>query len=184
VTVQIDFERINQRTLALPLPARNYRRLLTGKDGVLFVVEGAVAPALNGPETLSAWRFDLNTRKTEKLVEGITSFEVSDNGEKMLYRQIPPGAATVAEGGEQPPAQWTIAPAIPAAAAAPGGLVTAGQRCSRRCRKARSADVEAGRHGSPRRSDRRMETDVPRSVPPGARLLLRSGIPRLRSQGG
>jgi tricorn protease len=125
VAVQIDFERINQRTLALPLPARNYRRLVAGKDGVLFVVEGAVAPALSGPETLSAWRFDLNTRKTEKLVEGVTSFEVSDNGEKMLYRQLPPGAATVAEGVEQAPAQWTIAPAIPAPAATPAGSATA-----------------------------------------------------------
>jgi len=120
VTVKIDLERINQRTLALPLPARNYRRLLTGKEGVLFVVEGAVANTLTGPETLSAWRFDLKTRKTEKLVEGITSFEVSDNGEKMLYRQSPARDATDAPGGEPPRAQWTIASASPSPTGAAG----------------------------------------------------------------
>src|SRR5262249_9093182 len=40
VTVTIDFERINQRILALPLPARNYVGLNAGKDGELFVAEG------------------------------------------------------------------------------------------------------------------------------------------------
>jgi tricorn protease len=114
VTVQIDFERISQRTLALPLPARNYRRILTSK-GALFVVEGAVATNLGGPQTISAWRFDLTTRKTEKLIDGVTSFEISDNGEKMLYRQVPPGAVPEAEGGEPPRATWTIASTTPPA---------------------------------------------------------------------
>ena len=39
-TVQIDFENIGQRILALPVPARNYTGMAAGKPGVLFLVEG------------------------------------------------------------------------------------------------------------------------------------------------
>src|SRR6185437_6426083 len=35
--VTIDFERIGQRILALPVPARNYSALLAGKEGILFL---------------------------------------------------------------------------------------------------------------------------------------------------
>jgi len=40
VKVEIDFENISQRILALPIPARNYQGLAAGKTGVLFLVEG------------------------------------------------------------------------------------------------------------------------------------------------
>ena len=40
-----------------------------------------------GPTRLLVQRFDLKTRKTEKLLEGVRAFALSDNGEKMLYRQ-------------------------------------------------------------------------------------------------
>ena len=37
--VKVDFEKIGQRILAMPLPPRNYVELHPGKEGVLFVVE-------------------------------------------------------------------------------------------------------------------------------------------------
>jgi len=37
--VKVDFEKIGQRILALPIPARNYSELKPGKEGVLFLVE-------------------------------------------------------------------------------------------------------------------------------------------------
>ncbi len=40
----------------------------------------------DGPPTLTLQRFDLTTRKTEKILEGISSFDLSYSGEKMLYR--------------------------------------------------------------------------------------------------
>jgi tricorn protease len=113
--VTIDFERINQRILALPLPARNYRRLIAGKEGVLFLVEGGPVTNLGGPDVLSASRFDLKTRKTEKVVDGVTFFTVSENGEKVLYRQVTPGENIA--GAQPTPGQWTIAPSTPASAA-------------------------------------------------------------------
>ena len=117
--VEIDFERIGQRILALPLPPRNYQRLIPGKEGTVLVVEGQLVELPGTPATLTVQRFDLKTRKTDRLIDNITFFALSHNGEKMLYRQNAPGAATVE--GVPPVAQWTIAP-VPAAnapAAAP-----------------------------------------------------------------
>ena len=113
--VKIDFEKIGQRTLALPLPPRNYRELIAGKDGVLFVVEGSTVSPLNGPETMNASRFDLKTRKTEPIVQNVGFVAFSENGEKILYRQ---GNATGQDGPPSPP-QWLIAQATPASATRP-----------------------------------------------------------------
>lgn len=111
--VKIDFDRISQRILALPLPARNYIELLPGKEGVLFVVEGPLVAPLGGPTSLTAQKFDLKTRKSEMVAQNIGFFTVSYNGEKMLYR---PAARPedVAGSGPPPTPQWTIAPAVPA----------------------------------------------------------------------
>jgi tricorn protease len=81
--VTIDFEDIGQRILALPIPARDYRDLIAGKAGILYAVEGT--QPIGG--TAVVHKFDLKTRKTEKLLDGVTSFQVSASGEKMLFRQ-------------------------------------------------------------------------------------------------
>jgi tricorn protease len=83
VTVQIDPDRISQRILALPVPARNYTALAAGKAGVLFLTE---APTVGpGPHILH--RFDLKTRKLDKILDDVASFTLSANGDKLLYRQ-------------------------------------------------------------------------------------------------
>src|SRR5262249_5837398 len=65
--VRIDFDRISQRILALPLPMRHYTALVAGKAGTLFLQEGQ--PIGNGPQTLH--KFDLTTRKVEKVLDGV-----------------------------------------------------------------------------------------------------------------
>ncbi|MDQ6677650.1 MAG: PDZ domain-containing protein [Acidobacteriota bacterium] len=90
VQVQIDLENIGQRILALPVPARDYSNMTVGKTGVLFVSEllRAVSDApRTGPPAITVQKFDLKTRKTDKLLDSVTSFDVSANGEKMLYKQ-------------------------------------------------------------------------------------------------
>ncbi len=86
VDVRIDLDGIGQRILALPGTARNYAGLAAGKAGVLFLLEAPAAPQ-NGPAALTLHKYDAKTRKTEKLLDGIRSIDVSLNGEKMLYRQ-------------------------------------------------------------------------------------------------
>ena len=110
VTVEIDLENISQRILALPIPARNYYGLFAGKAGVLYLVEGPPVdyPVFDGMSRPSATvhKFELKTRKTEQILDGVTGFDLSFNGEKMLYAKqnqwfITP-AAKPAEGPPQP----------------------------------------------------------------------------------
>ncbi len=88
VTVRVDLENIGQRILALPIPARNYSGMAVGKTGILFLLEDVDDPAAT-PETAgrTLHKFDLKTRKTEKVLEGVREFEVSADGERMMYRQ-------------------------------------------------------------------------------------------------
>jgi tricorn protease len=51
------------------------------------LLQGPQLDDQNGPPKLAVQRFDLKTRKTEKLVDGAMGLSVSENGEKMLYRQ-------------------------------------------------------------------------------------------------
>ncbi|HMG33832.1 MAG TPA: PDZ domain-containing protein [Blastocatellia bacterium] len=90
VTVTIDFENIGQRVLALPIPAKNYVGMYSGKSGTLYLLEaGAGLEGLfgGGPRTLH--KFELEKRKTDKVLDGVTGFEISANGEKMIYAQGP-----------------------------------------------------------------------------------------------
>ncbi len=96
--VTIDFEGISQRILALPLAAQNYLGLRAGKEGVLYVAEGPAVVDLGAQASATIQKFDLKTRKPEKVLEGVSWFDVSANGEKLLYRQ-----------GLGPAAQWFLA---------------------------------------------------------------------------
>jgi tricorn protease len=87
VKVEIDFENIGQRVLALPIPAGNYGGLSAGKEGQLFLAEQPVVDVSFGPPHFSVQKFDLKTRKTDKLLDGLSGFVLSSDGEKMLYAQ-------------------------------------------------------------------------------------------------
>jgi tricorn protease len=80
--VRIDAENISQRILALPIPPRNYGQLVAGKAGTIFLVED---PVRFGDLQTTLWRFDLSSRKPERLTEGVNNFSVSFDGKKMLY---------------------------------------------------------------------------------------------------
>ncbi|HEX8283700.1 MAG TPA: PDZ domain-containing protein [Pyrinomonadaceae bacterium] len=98
---RIDLEGIDQRDVALSMiPARDYVGLVAGKAGTIFLLErmpaGASGPV--GPPGLVLHKFDLDKRKLDKVTEGLSDFEVSANGEKMLLRTGPPAAPV-----------WTVA---------------------------------------------------------------------------
>jgi tricorn protease len=83
--VEIDFENIGQRILAVPIPAVDIVELAAGKEGVLHVVFVDKPARGRDPRTMIVQRFEFKTRKAEKLLEGVTRFALSANGEKMLY---------------------------------------------------------------------------------------------------
>jgi tricorn protease len=101
--VRIDFDGIDQRVLALPVPARNYVWMREGKTGTLFILEGATGPDVQG---FILHRFELSKRKVEKVTEGVTSFDLSANGEKMLLQLG--GGGGGGQGGGQSGGRWLI----------------------------------------------------------------------------
>ena len=107
--VKIDFENISQRILALPIPARDYDELLAGKTNVLYLVEGPIVSG-SGPNSRILHKFDMCTRKIDKLLDNIGSFFVSANGEKALYEQLPPWNPIASPSDEPPHGTWAIKP--------------------------------------------------------------------------
>ena len=106
---RIDLDNLEARVVPLPLPARNYQDLRTGKAGVLYVLEaGAPGEQIRG-RTIE--KFDVKTRKTEKLADSIASFDLSADGEKMLVETAPPPIPPSAAGETQGPVpQMAIVP--------------------------------------------------------------------------
>jgi tricorn protease len=87
--VIVDFERIDQRIVALPIPPKNYSEIIAGKEGTVFLLERPpVEPeAVPFPTASTVYRFELRTQKSDKLTENILSLHVSANGKKLLYRE-------------------------------------------------------------------------------------------------
>src|SRR5579884_2210805 len=108
--VRIDLDNLQNRVAPLPLPARNYEDLRTGKAGVIYVLEGGAPQEQMRGRTLT--KFDTKSRKAEKLADNIASFDISEDGEKMLIEMAAapsvPGAAAPAQ---RPAPQMAIVPA-------------------------------------------------------------------------
>lgn len=87
--VRIDFDAIDQRTIALPVPARNYVAVRGGKAGTLVLASQPNRPVIqqdnDAPVTLHL--FSLTDRKDTELAAGVTAFDISRDGTKLLYRQ-------------------------------------------------------------------------------------------------
>lgn len=103
--VLIDFDGIDQRVLALPVPSGSYASLQIRTAGQLYYLDAKLnrnVPITSG--TLN--RFDLSKRKTEKIADGVNGYEVSKDSKKVLLAQ-----------GEN----WSIKDAAPQGAGAEAG---------------------------------------------------------------
>jgi tricorn protease len=89
VEVKVDLEKIGDRILALPIPARNYGGIAAGKSGVLFLAENAPfgRPSNDGggPGIRAIWRFTLEKRQPETVLSDLDAFNISFDGAKVLY---------------------------------------------------------------------------------------------------
>src|SRR5580704_16782102 len=109
--VRIDFDNLIQRTVALPISPRPIQLLAAGKTGVIYIIEAVRGggPGAGGG-TLS--KFELKTRKLEKLAESVGGFDLSANGEKMLLRIARGGPGGPPQpGANAAPPEFVIAPA-------------------------------------------------------------------------
>ncbi len=98
--VRIDFDNFSQRILAVPIPEKNFFAVTPGKEGVIFVQERPIVELNPGPPQLIVSKFDFKTRKTDLIVGGISAYNLSANGEKMLYKL---GTQWFINGAEAPP---------------------------------------------------------------------------------
>ena len=81
---RIDFEGLDHRILAVPVPAGSYRNLAAGEAGQIYYVEAgsAVGPGAAGG---TLHKFDFKTRKDEVLLTGVSGFGLSADRKKVLY---------------------------------------------------------------------------------------------------
>lgn len=89
--VQIDFDRLQQRILAVNgVPSRRYSQLKAGAAGTVFFLEAATAAGARGN---LLHRFRLSDRKSEQFQSTVAEYAVSADGKKLVYRTTPPAAA-------------------------------------------------------------------------------------------
>jgi tricorn protease len=73
--VKIDWEQLDRRTVALPIPEGNYDGMINGPKGSVFITSGQVVS-----------KFVLETKKLDEFVKAASQVSVSANGEKLLFK--------------------------------------------------------------------------------------------------
>jgi tricorn protease len=88
---KVDLEGIGNRILSLPIPPRNYMGVSTGKAGVIYLFEGPPVgrPTGEGPGSniTAVWRFTLEKREPQTVLNNVDSFTLSADGSKVLYNR-------------------------------------------------------------------------------------------------
>jgi tricorn protease len=105
--VKIDLERIEDRVVALPLPEKSYTDLAAGTEGTLYLLEGGGRFA-SDRGTLT--RFEVKTKKPEKLADHLAGFDLSFDGKKMLL-EIAAAEPVDPQAASGPAPTFVIAPA-------------------------------------------------------------------------
>ena len=106
VSVTIDFEGIDNRILALPIPEGDYSNLQAGTAGQIYYLEktaGLPRTRTPGPRVSMLQRFDLTKRKTETMFKGVGGYYLSHNGKKALILS-PPSTWSIIDVAGSPPA--------------------------------------------------------------------------------
>jgi tricorn protease len=79
--VTVDFDGIESRTIAIPMPARRYGFLVAGPEGTFFVGE-----YIENSRGATVHKFSLEEREASTFVENASRFSVSANGKKAIAR--------------------------------------------------------------------------------------------------
>ncbi|MCG6189301.1 S41 family peptidase [Maribellus maritimus] len=80
-SIKIDFEGIDRRIIALPIPVRNYQYVLAGPEGTVFIGE-----RISNSPGLTLQKFSLEDQKATPFVEGVGSVSLSADSKKILGR--------------------------------------------------------------------------------------------------
>ncbi|HEX8267032.1 MAG TPA: PDZ domain-containing protein [Pyrinomonadaceae bacterium] len=89
--VQIDFENIGKRIINLPLPQKDYARLIAGTPGKLFVEQsewGDTPGAFDSQTASAVYLFDTaKMARPEKIVEEIGNFDITSDGKRIMFQK-------------------------------------------------------------------------------------------------
>ncbi len=101
--VRIDLDGIDQRIIALDLPARDYRELAAGKEGTIFYMERR-----QDEDKMKLHRYVLEDRESKEILDGVVDYVLSADGEKLLYSMGPNQWAIAGANGEIEPGDEKI----------------------------------------------------------------------------
>lgn len=107
--VKVDLDHLEDRAVALPIPAAPYTSLTAGKEGVLYLMQGL--DRFGGERGQTLTRFVLKTKKSEKLAEHIAGFYLSFDGEKMLLEMAQEQPEDPQQDANRPAPAFVIVPA-------------------------------------------------------------------------
>ncbi len=104
VTVQIDFDGIDQRILSVPgVPERQYSQLRAGVAGTVYYIEasdrgGRGGGGGQGGPSGTLERYQISARHAAPFMTGVVSYDVSADGHKLVYRAAGAGGAGLRRG--------------------------------------------------------------------------------------
>jgi len=103
VTVQIDFDGLQQRIISVPgVRERQYSELRTGTEGSVFYLESGPNQGGGGPGGSELSRYRLCDRRAMSFATGVATYEVSADGRKLLYRTANAGTGPPVPGAPPP----------------------------------------------------------------------------------
>lgn len=100
--IKLDLDGIDQRILALPLPARNYVDLEAGMANSLFVTEIPALATPTSPGMPSITKFSFADRKPAPFAAGATIADITPTGDKLLLNGLG-GMSIVSSMAPSPP---------------------------------------------------------------------------------
>ncbi len=103
VEVNIDFENIQQRIVALDMPANNYSNLRAGAEGTLFYTE-----SVDNEPGLVLHKYSIADREDSQVMSGLLGYDVSFDGNKILYATPGPSLGIVDAGGSPSPGDGAL----------------------------------------------------------------------------
>lgn len=84
--VKIDTADINRRIVNIPVPPGSYTGLLAAKENLFYVANQPSSTRDESNATRVLHVFDMNKREDAVVLTGITSYDLSLSGEKVIYR--------------------------------------------------------------------------------------------------
>jgi tricorn protease len=109
VTVQIDFDGLQQRIIAVQnVPERQYSQLRAGVGGTVYYLEAGPAGGRGGeaptaPTGSTLQRYRLSDRRAAPFATNVAAYDVSADGHKLVYRTATPAGGARGRGGDAAP---------------------------------------------------------------------------------